>query len=430
VSTDLTPYSGRWVALAGAQVIAAGATAEEALRLAQLKQPGKGAKVRFVEALVGEELPLPPLMARLRPILGQHHSPIYLVGGAVRDALLGRTSHDLDFIVPQGAVRLAFQIANALNVPAYVLDRERDTGRVVLPENGATLDFARFRGPDLEADLRDRDFTINAMAMPAAAQRSSSLIDPCGGTADLAAGRIQQTHDQAIVDDPVRALRAVRLALHLDFKLTEETVAALISAGPELRRVSSERIRDELQKLLQTAAPHQAISQLDRLGLLEVILPEVAELRALPQSAPHHEPVLAHTISVLHWLTQVEAAVSSVNQTHAEPLANLQEALAGFVLSLESHLAQKFDGGLDGRTILRFAALFHDVGKKKTFKADANGRIRFLGHDQIGAALAESRLRQLCLSNQSVARVKHIVAGHIRPMLLANDAAAGPHSGR
>jgi len=133
---------------------------------------------------------------------------------------------------------------------------------------------------------------------------------------------------------------------------------------------------------------------------------------------------------VLHWLTQVEAAVSSVNQTHAEPLANLQEALAGFVLSLESHLAQKFDGGLDGRTILRFAALFHDVGKKKTFKAYANGRIRFLGHDQIGAALAESRLRQLCLSNQSVARVKHIVAGHIRPMLLANDAAAGPHSGR
>jgi putative nucleotidyltransferase with HDIG domain len=380
--------------------------------------------LRFVEAPGTEALPLSPLLERLRPILAQQEFPVYLVGGAVRDALLGRTSHDLDFVVPQQAVRLAFEVADALGAPAYVLDSERDTGRVVLPDEGTVLDFARFRGPDLIADLRDRDFTMNALALPVTAESPASVIDPCNGQSDLTAQLVRLTHSQAMADDPVRALRALRLALSFGFTMTEETATAVSAAADQLHTVATERIRDELLKLLQTAVPHEAIRQMAGLNLLASILPEVAGLEGVAQSAPHHEPVLAHTMSVLRWLAQLEATLEA-KEAPAEPaLATVQAALADYTSQLMAHLERNIDGGLDGRSLLRLAALFHDVGKKETQTIEEGGhgqnRIRFIGHDKVGAVLAAKRLRRLSLSNQAVDHVKRIVAGHMRPLLLAN----------
>ncbi|MCB9422505.1 MAG: hypothetical protein H6667_22075 [Ardenticatenaceae bacterium] len=194
--SDLAAYAGRWVALSGQVVAGVGYTAEEALQLARRNRPKERFTLQFVEEANGESLTLSPLLERLRPFLIQQDRPVYLVGGAVRDALLNRVSHDLDFVVPHRAIQMAFKTANSLSVPAYVLDQERDTGRVVLAEEGTTLDFACFRGVSLEADLRDRDFTINAMALPATAVTRASLIDPCNGAADLQARLIRQTHDK------------------------------------------------------------------------------------------------------------------------------------------------------------------------------------------------------------------------------------------
>ncbi|MFQ5421637.1 MAG: hypothetical protein ACE5EY_14890, partial [Anaerolineae bacterium] len=196
--TDLTAYARRWVALAGDVVAGVGYTAVEALHLAQRNRPKERFTLQFVEEPGGEPLALSPLLERVRPLLQGQDRPIYLVGGAVRDALLGRVSHDLDFVTPQRAIRLAFHMADSLGVPAYALDKNRDTGRVVLANEKTTLDFARFRGDSLTADLQDRDFTINAIALPATAQTTHSLIDPCGGAADLQAKLIRQTHAQAI----------------------------------------------------------------------------------------------------------------------------------------------------------------------------------------------------------------------------------------
>ncbi|MCP4357472.1 MAG: CCA tRNA nucleotidyltransferase, partial [Chloroflexi bacterium] len=219
MTTDLTPYAGRWIALIGDQVTGVGFTAVEAEHAARHSRPKDRFTIRYVEAPGGKQLTLPDLLTGIQPLLAQETQPVYLVGGAVRDALLGRTSQDLDFVTPHDAIKLAFRMANALRVPAYVLDRERDVGRVVLSQAYTYLDFTRFRGPDLEADLYDRDFTINAIALPATAQTENSLIDPTGGQADLQQGIIRHVHKQTLLDDPVRTLRALRLAVSLDFKL-------------------------------------------------------------------------------------------------------------------------------------------------------------------------------------------------------------------
>lgn len=419
VPSDLTAYAGRWVAIIQGRVAGVGETPEAAKRLAQHNRPKERAALQFVEEPGGEPLVLPPLLAQIRPFLAELDIPVYLVGGAVRDALLGHPGHDLDFVVPEQAIRLTFKTADFLNKPAYVLDQERDTGRVVLHDEDTTLDFSRFRGPDLHADLQDRDFTINALALPATAVTQSSIIDPHGGLEDLAARRLRLVQPQALARDPVRLLRAVRLALALGFQLTPETRTAVLAAAPLLPQASVERVRDELVKLFNTAVPDQAVTEMHTLGLLAEVLPEVAALADVTQSAPHTETALAHTMLVLRWLSAVETAVVAQEPTDDGGLQMAQQALAPYAAQLREHLERAVDGGLDGRVLLRFGALFHDAGKKATQTIAEDGRIRFLGHETVGAEMANGRLRQLTFSNQAIKHVETIVAGHMRPLLLA-----------
>ena len=423
---DLTAYAGRWVALYGTQVTGVGESPEAALHMARHSRPKERFTLRYVDDPSGAPLALSPFLERIRPLLQTQAQPVYLVGGAVRDALLGRVSHDLDFVVPANAIKLAFQVADALGVPAYVLDRERDTGRVILPELQTSLDFARFRGSDLAADLRDRDLTINAIALPAMATTSAGLIDPHQGQADLANGHIRMIHQNSLLDDPVRSLRAVRLARSLDFSLTPETETAVRAATPQLSQISTERIRDELVKLLETAVPHRAIADLANLGLLAEILPDLMRLTTVAQSAPHHEPVFAHTLSVLHWLTLVEDILGPQRAQRQErknsafsALSGVKKALTPYATRIQAMWREEVDGGVNGRTLLRLGALFHDVGKASTQTFEGE-RIRFLGHEEAGADLTGQLLRRLTFSNEAIAQVKRIVAGHMRPLHLAN----------
>ena len=413
---DLAAYEGRWVAIIDDQVAGVGHTAIAAEHMARRNRPRERITLQFVEPPDGEPLLLPPLLEKLQSVFNKLDMPVYLVGGSVRDAILGRVCHDLDFVVPENAIQTTFRVADALDVPAYVLDRERDTGRVVLAD--MTLDFACFRGADLTADLHARDFTINAMALPAPAQTRHSLIDPTNGLADIVAQHIRLTHDAALHDDPVRALRAVRQAISLDFSLAETTAVAIHQAAPLLHTISPERIRDELLKLLGTAVPHQAIHLLQQHSLLPYLLPQIAALADIAQSPPHHESVLVHTLSVLRWMVQVEKAVEPA--AAVVPLDYLQEKLASHAAALSKHLARPVDGGLRGLDLLRLSAVFHDVGKSQT-QTEANGRIRFLGHDKVGASMAARRLRQLALSNEAINHVKQTITGHMRPLWLVEN---------
>jgi putative nucleotidyltransferase with HDIG domain len=371
-----------------------------------------------------------PLLDRIRPILSQQPQPVYLVGGAVRDALLGRTSHDLDFTVAGGAVKLAFKVADSLGVPAYIMDRERDVGRVVLPDEKTTLDFARFRKDGIEADLQDRDFTINAIALPIGEQETAAdLVDPTGGRQDLQAGLVRQVHDSALLDDPVRALRAVRMAVSLGFTITPETETAVTAAAGLFDNVSIERIRDELLKLFQTQAPDQVVSYMTRLALLPALLPEIEQLQGVEQSAPHYEDVFAHTCSVLRWLILMEDSIINGRPATHPAVAEIEQELAPFGPELKTHWNRPVTGELNGRVLLRLGALFHDCGKKDTqtveenggIRGDIRGRIHFYRHDKVGARLTTKRLRALRLSNEAIQHVNLIVANHMRPLLLAKE---------
>lgn len=368
-------------------------------------------------------LPLAPLIDRLRPILSAESQPIYLVGGTVRDALMGRPIHDIDLAVANGAISLTFRVANALGLPAYVLDKERDVGRIIAPNEALTLDIARFRGPTLEDDLRGRDFTINAMALPIERQTIGDIIDRHNGLGDLAAGRIQRIHENSLADDPVRALRAARFAAQLDFTLTAETASAARAAAPQLlSHISPERLRDELSRLLTTGAPHVGIALLQELGILEYILPEVSALDGLAQSPPHHEDAFRHTLSVLRFLTEIDKLI--INKGDSPPEAwtyAVETLLSPYRSRLQEHLAAPIDGSIPVRSILMWGGLLHDIGKAVTQTVASDGRIRFMGHDKRGATMADKLLSSFSFSNEARQRGRRIVEGHMRPLLLAND---------
>jgi putative nucleotidyltransferase with HDIG domain len=336
----------------------------------------------------------------------------------VRDAVMGRPSHDVDLTVAADAIPFTFRLADALGWPAYALDDERDVGRILAPDEDTTLDVARFRGETLEDDLRGRDFTINALALPAMGERIDDVIDLHGGLADIAAGRVRVIHERSIADDPLRALRAARLAVQLEFDLTEETTAAARAAGPLLpERASPERIRDEIGRILTTNAPHLGMALLWELDLLSIVLPEIAALDGLAQSSPHREDVLPHTLSVLRHVAAVENVVDGISVT-GDWVAEVEHLIAPYRDQLRAYLDRPVDGGAKGRALLRWAALFHDVGKRGT-QTISDGRLRYLGHDDLGAQLTGRRLAALSFSNEAARRVRSIVGGHMRPLYLA-----------
>ncbi len=425
---DLSAYAGRWVAIAGDRVAGVGDTAMSAERLGRRNRLRERLSIFYVEPPEGKPLKLPPLLHRIRSVLARQEQPIYLVGGAVRDLLLGDDSQDLDFVVPRNAIRIAFKVADQLGVPAYALDSQRDAGRIILPEQATTLDFTSFRGPDLETDLRDRDFTINAIALPFAADTDASLVDPCGGQADLEAKLIRMTHPSAIADDPIRGLRAIRLALATNFRLTPEIILSATSSAPHLCQVSVERVRDELIKLLASSRPKEALAYLNAWQILAAILPEVDRLAGVAQSYPHHEDALDHTGSALNKLVLIERFVLKsmpVTDIQSEKtrrrLIEARDMLAPYITRLAMHLDRPVTGGLHGWNLMRFSGLFHDVGKFETGRVDEDGRIRFFGHDQTGAHITGLALKRLRLSNQAITYVKRCVAGHMRPLLFAKE---------
>src|SRR3989441_1268769 len=213
-----------------------------------------------------------------------------LVGGAVRDAWLGRRPGrevDLDVAVPAGALDLARRVAERLRGAFVPLDPERGTGRVVLP--GVRLDVTDFRGPSLAADLAARDFTVNALAVPLRellVRGGAPIVDPTGGLADLRARRLRAPDLRVLTDDPLRALRGVRLEAALGFRLTRGTVAAIRAVAPALAAVAAERVRDELLLMLARPDTARAFRRMDTLGLLGVLLPEVEPMRATAAPAP------------------------------------------------------------------------------------------------------------------------------------------------
>ncbi len=433
---DLRPYAGRWVALVAGRVAGSGRTPAQARQMASHNRPKERQQIGFVtlgaENDLVTQLPLSDLMATLRPSLAKTKEPVYLVGGAVRDALLGRPSHDLDFAVAHDAVKLARAVANELNGAFYLLDAERGTARVILEQG--VLDFARFRGEDLPADLRDRDFTINAIALPAESVAVEAIIDPLGGQNDLAASVIRATGPNAIRSDPIRGLRAIRQAAELEMQILPATGELIRAAADGLLDVSAERVRDELCRLLVAPHPAGSIRQMDAMNLLPHVLPELSRSKGVTQSPPHRTDVFEHTLLVMEQLEILLAMVlpphRSAKEENEQPLALARDALGPFAPHLAKHLARPTAGDRHGRALLYLGALLHDAGKPDSRSVDEDGRIRFFGHEEIGAKMAQQRSRELALSNAEIHQVSTLVRHHMRPAWLARSSPDGRPSRR
>jgi len=408
----VSAYAGRWVALVRGKIVAQAETREQAFQFARLSRPKEKVDLRFMPVMPINS----PLLDSIRAVLPAD-APVFLVGGAVRDAVRGRSSHDLDFATPRG-LKMAKMVADGLSAAFFPLDETFDTGRVILqnPDGSRdTLDFAGYRGESLDADLRGRDFTINAIAMDI---HSGEIIDPLGGVKDVREKRIRACTETSLHDDPVRILRAVRQAAAFDFSIDTDTRKLLRAAVHLLPNISAERLRDELFKMLDGPKPDSAMRALELLGVFPYLLPEVVALKGVEQSAPHVHDVWTHTLSVLRHL---ESLLGALAPEYDEGKANadlmnglLVLRLGRYRQQIGAHLAANLNTDRSARALLFFAALFHDVEKPHTKTTEENGRIRFLGHDEQGAQTTGKRGQALHLSNDELQRLNLIIRHHMR----------------
>jgi poly(A) polymerase/tRNA nucleotidyltransferase (CCA-adding enzyme) len=295
-------------------------------------------------------------------------SPVYVVGGVVRDHLLGavKPPNDMDVVVEHSALQVARQVADRLGWAFYPLDAERDVARLVFTAATPPLvcDIAAMRGGTIERDLRARDFTINALAIHWQGRSAAQLVDIVGGRRDLEQSLLRRVAPSSLAEDPVRLLRAVRFAAQLGFAIEEETELQLLRMSATIQLASAERIRDELWKTLQSEAPDMAVDMLRRYGLLPYILPEVAELETVVQSPPHILDVYHHTLQAVSFAKQLCNWLRGEAIAVATPAARAwQAALEPWRFHLKQHFMQAITADHLRVDWLVWHALLHDIGK-------------------------------------------------------------------
>jgi tRNA nucleotidyltransferase/poly(A) polymerase len=332
-----------------------------------------------------------------------HGEQAWLVGGAVRDAQMGRPSDDLDFVVHGDATRLARVVADRVGGGVFRYSERFSTHRVLHAAGHA--DFAPLRGDSLTADLTARDFTVNALAQ---AVDTGDVIDPLGGRADLQARRLRLCAPDALAADPVRILRLVRLQHVLEFEPEAKAVEAARAAAEGLTSMSGERLERELSALLGLPAPVSAVRDLDGLGALVHVVPELAALKGVSQNPYHHLDVFEHTLEALEHLPGVVAQLGG-----------------------ERHLADPQELGFEAAGALvplAYAVLLHDLGKPSIKQVDEQGRILFWHHDEVGAAMAADVARRLKMSRRMEAFLAVLVRQHLRLGFLVREAPLTPRA--
>jgi poly(A) polymerase len=325
----------------------------------------------------------------------------WVVGGAVRDRLMGRPApDDVDLAVAGDPAETARTLARAARPRAasFALSEGFGAWRVVGAGHAWQVDLTALRDGALDADLAARDFTINAMAEPLA---GGELADPFGGREDLAARRLRAVSGRSFTDDPLRVLRAPRFASELGFDVEPETLALARAAAPGLARVSGERVFAELKRIVASPRPRAGLELADRLGALEAVLPELTALHGVEQNRYHDADVLGHTLAVLDETVALQADPGAVlGAEHDEALRSL----------LSEPLADDLSRG----TALRFGALLHDSAKPQTRRTTPGGEtIGFPGHDVEGAVLVRDALRRLRASERLQAHVAALTRHHL-----------------
>lgn len=361
---------------------------------------------------------LPPWLLRaLADLQASGGQRLYLSGGSLRDLFLGHRPHDIDLTLPEGAGDLARALAERLQGTCIVLDSTEDVARVVC--RGLVMDLAAFRqgATTIEDDLRLRDFTINALALPLEpffetgrenGGAAPACLDPTGGLEDLRRGLIRMTHAAAFTEDPLRMLRAHRLAATLGYTLDGPTAAAIARNRRGIARSAAERIAAELDAIMASPRAHAAIQDMAASGLLFEVLPELAAGAGVEQPRSHHLDVLGHSLEALF---QIEALI-----------ARPEGGLPGCGELVHPYLARQ-----ENVLVVKWAALLHDVGKPATrsLGVGPDSRITFHQHERVGVGLVETLGRRLRWRSRQAQRIGRLVGQHMRPFHLLNVARRG-----
>ena len=331
-----------------------------------------------------------PAVATVRDALAPHTEQAWLVGGTVRDALLGREVRDIDVAIRASPEEGARAVAKAVQGPAFQLSEAFGAWRTIDRREGWICDVSRLQAETIEADLRLRDFSVNAMAVPLLGP-DPELIDPAGGVRDLEERTLRvlggpSVESSAYARDPLRPLRLARLATELGFEPEPRTERLTRAAAALVERASAERVFAELRRIVIADRVVDGLELAERLGLVAVVLPEVDALHGVEQSPYHHLDVHGHTVEVLRQYLEIERDPEATFGELAEPVAE----------SLATPLADELTHG----QALRFGALLHDIGKPATRAVLPNGRVSFVGHDSVGEEMIGAVCRRLRASER------------------------------
>jgi poly(A) polymerase len=343
-------------------------------------------------------------------------SDTWIVGGALRDELLGRPVRDIDIAVAGDPGPVARAVADRVGGPMFRLSEAFGAWRVIDRKRRQVWDFSPLQGATIEEDLAKRDFTVNAMARPVKVFENlglapGELIDPLGGRADLDARVLRVLGPEAYRQDPLRPLRLARFAAELGFDPDPDTERLTAEAAPKVANAAGERVFAELRRLVNADGALAGLALADRLGLLRAVLPEVADLHDVEQSHYHHLDVYDHTLEVLAKQIDLEGSLDTVfGDADATRLARI--------------LAEPLADELTRAQALRLGALLHDIGKPATRGTMPDGRVTFIGHDRLGERMVRSVCRRLRTSDRLARFLEgltrhHLVLGflvHERPL--------------
>lgn len=375
-------------------------------------------------------LKLPPLAYQIASVLQDARvdlSSVYLVGGSVRDALLGLPSHDLDFVLEKDSLRSARIVSDVLGGSYFTMDAEFQVGRVVLKnEQGERqiMDFTAMQGGSLETDLCNRDFTVNAIAIPLA--EMETLVDPLGGVDDLLHQRLRVCSDTSFLSDPVRVLRAVRMSAIYHLTFLPETRALISPAVSKLEQVSVERVRDEFLKILDAPRPDISLRILDRFEVLELLIPETVQIKGIVQSPPHIYDVWEHSLQTVKEMERVLTLLGQ-NYVHDNELGGdlvsglVSQRLGRYREQISQYVKESLVPDRPFRSLMMVSALFHDITKGAHREVDDQGKIRFPGHAASGAQVFADRGAEMRLSNAEIRRVRWMIEGHSRPWHISQE---------
>ena len=355
---------------------------------------------------IGQRLHESAPVRLVRNAVGDTADSVWVVGGAVRDAILGRAITDVDLVTSREPRAIARAVAAAAGGPAFPLSEEFGAWRVIASA-GFVCDVAPLQGDSITDDLAKRDFSANAMAVPL---DGGEVLDPQGGRADLEAGILRVLGEESYRDDALRPLRLARIATELSLEPDAETERLTRAYASRVPETSPERIWAELRRLVTAERVLDGLALADHLGLTAAVLPELDALRGVEQSHFHHLDVYDHTLEVLREQVRLERGLEEVFGQLAPALrAVLDEPLADELTRMEA---------------LRFAALVHDMAKPATRRELPDGRVSFIGHDQEGVDVVADLCRRLRTSEKLASFLggvtrHHLVLGflvHERPL--------------